>query len=1343
MIRSGPDALNAVGWLRANGQTGLSIATYNASSPRKLRGLIPLVPGLRLLIGVPPLSTASPVDPTLAPDVRWAQVLMGMEAADQARLLKKLRVYDEWVRAGAAVRIALPHSTNTQNSLMHVKAYISVGRALVGSANCTLQGLLGQSQSEVLVEVTGPSYDALTQWFERSWEEAWPLPSSIQPTTGDDDAEGSTNTREVMMAKGAQQLLGHWLGTWSAWALNGNGVIAYPHQLQAVDWIKPDGRSYLLGDEVGLGKTFTAALLWVRHRMLYGDRARLIYITKPSLLIDAMSAFADVLGADEFLKGPDDARRPGDIQPQFSVLHGSTRVWDILPDERGRRRNKDHPIKAMLKDGRYRVRPASFADRLGWINHHQAKQLHNAVTISQSERMADKPMTFVSIDTLRGLTDTIPHVFERVRQPGYAPLIIVDESHGLGRTTDRRKAISELLWGQRGGPRGLYGMPGSLVVFMTGTPVHPTQAETLSRLGLLDVQPDATPHFHSLYENQWSEEARDMLKRVRDRAVLRKKESVTMSGQPDGTRIFPKRLVYPFRNWPEPADGGPPAARDDLGSQAQDVLLAVDRYVASEASHGAKLVSKIRSVLRSARALPEVRRLANEKEASEDGVFADRVLQLAREKAASEAGELKLRWEALRLAIEAARTYEDLLKDARLCDLTWKWGQDADDNKVKILLFTKVGWVATVYDSLKKGGTGATTEASDDDVPEDDEETAGDIDAVFDSASAMLAAAQAARGLAESYLDPVAFDDESKIRFSMLVALLEGHAKRAIWPPRYSGQTDEDRFGWGLDRAGEQALKNSLLNVQSPLQLDGPWVIHARYIHSVVDTAVRLQLRYGSESGEGPKLVVGIIIGDTPNHKRDEIKGQFAAGKLDIVCMSDAGAEGINLQRSNRIVLLDVPVSPGRIEQIAGRVHRLGSTRAAQVTLLLPPGAFGSKVFDALRAAAGIVFRVATASPVPSVSRESGWPAEYYYQRLAEREACLITAVAETSGLIRTQDNKDALMQIVRAPVTGDGKPNAGPLVTVIRQGWELVQQQQQNFQRADVATQSDLMPEIGDLVQALCDNLGAHVRTSESDRYRVPVALVTGPSQYATYGDLITEERAFEYLEVEPKRGQQLQFWFARDRFLPSDAPSTNPVTWLGVMGNRWVEDTLRQWRREGETLGERSKPAVWSNAWLMPGSVLAFMGVRNLASGTGKIEAAEAADRQVHVLIGLGKADSPMVWRPFFARGSVTPRDRVAKDTWLSDAMSLDHRWAAELLRRVCGLKGDVVQDLDAKQGIAVLETVIEEAEDEDTGETLFRLRKAVWEGISVIDAEWWGGGKNRRCEPQFCFVSVGPPV
>jgi hypothetical protein len=131
-----------------------------------------------------------------------------------------------------------------------------------------------------------------------------------------------------------------------------------------------------------------------------------------------------------------------------------------------------------------------------------------------------------------------------------------------------------------------------------------------------------------------------------------------LDGKPDGLRIFPKRLVFPFQTW-LPSTGKDMSGHlpKEIAKASKDILIAIDQYVASEASHGAKLFSLIRRVLRSAREWKEIRQLI-EKDTSklaEESSFGEGVLRLAEQQIKITSGDQQKLWRALRTALEAAR----------------------------------------------------------------------------------------------------------------------------------------------------------------------------------------------------------------------------------------------------------------------------------------------------------------------------------------------------------------------------------------------------------------------------------------------------------------------------------------------------------------------------------------------------------------------------------------------------------------------------------------------------------------------------------------------------------------
>jgi SNF2 family DNA or RNA helicase len=66
-------------------------------------------------------------------------------------------------------------------------------------------------------------------------------------------------------------------------------------------------------------------------------------------------------------------------------------------------------------------------------------------------------------------------------------------------------------------------------------------------------------------------------------------------------------------------------------------------------------------------------------------------------------------------------------------------------------------------------------------------------------------------------------------------------------------------------------------------------------------------------------------VGALSRQEREELVGRFNSGHLDVLVATDAGAEGLNLQRRcHTVVNYDLHWNPMRIEQRIGRVHRLG-----------------------------------------------------------------------------------------------------------------------------------------------------------------------------------------------------------------------------------------------------------------------------------------------------------------------------------------------------------------------------------------------------------------------------------
>ena len=70
-----------------------------------------------------------------------------------------------------------------------------------------------------------------------------------------------------------------------------------------------------------------------------------------------------------------------------------------------------------------------------------------------------------------------------------------------------------------------------------------------------------------------------------------------------------------------------------------------------------------------------------------------------------------------------------------------------------------------------------------------------------------------------------------------------------------------------------------------------------------------------------------MIHGQTQGPARDLARAKFQEGKTDIILITDAGGEALNLQRAGHVIFYSLPWTPGAYVQIIGRARRFGSVR--------------------------------------------------------------------------------------------------------------------------------------------------------------------------------------------------------------------------------------------------------------------------------------------------------------------------------------------------------------------------------------------------------------------------------
>lgn len=88
----------------------------------------------------------------------------------------------------------------------------------------------------------------------------------------------------------------------------------------------------------------------------------------------------------------------------------------------------------------------------------------------------------------------------------------------------------------------------------------------------------------------------------------------------------------------------------------------------------------------------------------------------------------------------------------------------------------------------------------------------------------------------------------------------------------------------------------------------------------------------------------GTITGETPMRARQQIIDSF---EKVLIC-SPAAFEGVNVQRANYVVWLDLPWTPADVLQGNGRIHRIGQERPCQPIYVLAEDTIDAKVYDLL-----------------------------------------------------------------------------------------------------------------------------------------------------------------------------------------------------------------------------------------------------------------------------------------------------------------------------------------------------------------------------------------------------------
>lgn len=98
-------------------------------------------------------------------------------------------------------------------------------------------------------------------------------------------------------------------------------------------------------------------------------------------------------------------------------------------------------------------------------------------------------------------------------------------------------------------------------------------------------------------------------------------------------------------------------------------------------------------------------------------------------------------------------------------------------------------------------------------------------------------------------------------------------------------------------------------------------------------------------SREGYKGRILLMHGGMSEEERKGVEKEFSEEGKDILLATDAASEGINLQwYSRRVIHIELPWNPNRLEQRNGRVHRVGQEKKVEVINLIAPGTIEDRV---------------------------------------------------------------------------------------------------------------------------------------------------------------------------------------------------------------------------------------------------------------------------------------------------------------------------------------------------------------------------------------------------------------
>jgi Helicase conserved C-terminal domain len=147
----------------------------------------------------------------------------------------------------------------------------------------------------------------------------------------------------------------------------------------------------------------------------------------------------------------------------------------------------------------------------------------------------------------------------------------------------------------------------------------------------------------------------------------------------------------------------------------------------------------------------------------------------------------------------------------------------------------------------------------------------------------------------------------------------------------------------------------SLLKYLEEVSQNSKVIVFSRYtdtLHGIIkafESTVNLSSKIAIGFYTGSEVWIRTTDGNKVVVTKKVLKQSLELGQISVIFCSDAASEGLNLQAANKLVNIDVPWNPGRLEQRIGRIARLGQrAKTVEIVNYWYPGSVESRMYSRL-----------------------------------------------------------------------------------------------------------------------------------------------------------------------------------------------------------------------------------------------------------------------------------------------------------------------------------------------------------------------------------------------------------